>query len=412
MEIQPNKQTIFRNLRDGLSKSNDFEAYLAQKIVFDGREWTAGQFLYKYCFDEWQPFAYYVRDHFDSLSGQEKELAEKIKRVMEEGLTKPKYAYQFVKKGKSLGLFDADKQAFYQSLLTGSKRSVKGNPCLWHPVSQCQTAFVAYELSQMGMTEKQIESLMRHCEQEREKAEEKAIQNMPTQFTHNTVLPPEEMKKGKIDLFVRSDDQFLNFQKLAFIGEPGCFHAGLPFQSATSFRSWPRFNPDIVVFQIDREEAKKQISHSYTYLVDMAQKEDFRPCIPLWGGEPLEWVSVRPLKYTGVKKETLQDLMKQGKEIYLVPREEDWKAYIERNSAASPEEARAYLADLAAKKPKKVMKIDETFLAEYEAEFPSHEAERKKRRSDRIKGISLRLQRNNVRQKKANAQQPTRGAER
>ncbi|MBR3502535.1 MAG: hypothetical protein IKO06_06480, partial [Alphaproteobacteria bacterium] len=50
-----------------------------------------------------------------------------------------------------------------------------------------------------------------------------------------------------------------------------------------------------------------------------------QPCIPLWGGAPSEWVSVKNLSYsTDVEKETLQDLQKQGMKFYLVSDKKDW----------------------------------------------------------------------------------------
>ena len=391
MKLGKNKQNILNMLRAELKEASDFGAFLSQKITFDGRNWTAGQFLYKCCFDEFQPFAYYARDHFGTLTGPEKRLAEKIYAVIEKKLTNPQNAYQFIKKGETLDVFNGNtwKEAFYQNLFTGPERSLKDNPCYWHPVSRLQTAFVEYKLSQMGMTEEQILSLMEHCETEREKAEKKAIKNMPLQFVHNSVLPPDEIVGGKIDVFARSDDNFLNFQKFAFMGLPNTFHAGLPIHSAADFAEWPRFKSDTFVFQISADEAKKKIADSYNYYVGMRDRDTFRPCIPLWGGEPLEWVSVRPLKFTDVQKETLRDLTEQKKTIYIVPSPDDWKKYIEKTCGMSPKEARAYLAKLSHQYPDKVIKLDEKFLAEYEKEFPEYEAERKKCRQERIKKISL-----------------------
>ena len=176
MKLEQNKQDIYNKLHSELKETTDFSSFLSQKITFDGRDWTAGQFLYKYCFDEFQPFAYYARDHFETLTGTEKRLAEKIYAVMDKGLTIPKNAYQFVENGETLDVFNGNtqKEIFYQNLFAGPERSLKNNPCYWHPVSRLQTAFVEYKLAQMGMSEEQILSLMKHCEAEREKAEKKA----------------------------------------------------------------------------------------------------------------------------------------------------------------------------------------------------------------------------------------------
>ena len=388
MKRLPSKQTILRKLKKDLQKDVDFKAYLSQKIRFEGRVWTVGQFLYKACFDEWQPFAYYVRDHFSSLTGAEKELAEKLYLIVEKKLSNPQNAYRFIKEGGSLGLFDAEKEAFYQNLFANEGRSERGNPCYWHPVSQCQTAFIEYKLAQMGLNDSEIESLMTHCAKEREKAEKKAVRRMPKQFVHNTVLPPEEMRGGKIDLFVRSDDHFLDLQKLIFMGEPDTFHAGLPIHSSADFAMWPRFKSDTFVFQMSVDAAKRQICRSYNYQVDMTQKEAFRPCIPLWGGKPTEWVSIKPLRYISVQAESLRDLMERGKKIYLVPRKEDWKKYMEKTCSMSTKEARTYLVNLSRQYPGKVIRLDKEFLAEYEKEFPTYEVEQKKKRKERIEKIS------------------------
>ncbi|MBR6412933.1 MAG: hypothetical protein IKS41_07245 [Alphaproteobacteria bacterium] len=391
MVLEQSKQDIYNKLHSELKETTDFSSFLSQKVTFDGRDWTAGQFLYKYCFDEWQPFAYYARDHFEALTGTEKKLAEKIYAVIDKGLTLPKNAYQFIENGETLDVFNGNtqKETFYQNLFTGPKRSLKNNPCYWHPVSRLQTAFVEYKLAQMGMSEEQILSLMKHCEAEREKAEKKAIQNMPHEFVHNAVLPPDEMTGGKIEIFARSDDNFLNLQKYTFMGPPDTFHAGLPIHSVTDFAEWPRFKADTFVFQISVEDAKKKIVNSYNYYVDMQDKDAFRPCIPLWGGEPLEWVSVKPLKFTDVQKETLRDLIERNKTIYIVPSTDDWKKYMERTCGMSPQEAKEYLASLSKQYPDKVIKLDEKFLSEYEKEYSEHEAERKHKRQERIEQISL-----------------------
>ena len=405
------KADIFQKLKSDLNKNTDFDSYLSQKIIFEERDWTAGQFLYKYCFDEFQPFAYYARDHFETLTGPEKKLAEKIYTVMDKGLTNAQNAYQFAANGDTIDAFDgnARKEVFYQNLFAGSKRSVEDNPCYWHPVSRLQTAFIEYKLSQMGMTEEQILSLMKHCEAEREQAEAKAIQNMPKQFVHNTVLPPDEMTGDKIDIFARSEDNFLNLQKFIFMGPPDTFHAGLPIHSAAEFAEWPRFKSDTFVFQVTVDDAKKKIADSYNYYVDMRDKDAFRPCIPLWGGEPLEWVSVKPLEFTQVQKETLRSLTERGKTIYIVPSVDDWKQYIEKTCGMSPKEARAYLANLSRQHPEKVIKLDEKFLTEYEKEFPTHESERKKMRQERIEKISLKSSKkkeNNMKEQLQKASKP------
>ena len=173
------------------------------------------------------------------------------------------------------------------------------------------------------------------------------------------------------------------------MGPPDTFHAGLPIHSVTDFAEWPRFKSDTFVFQISVDDAKKKISNSYNYYVDMRDKDAFRPCIPLWGGEPLEWVSVKPLKFADVQKETLRDLIEKKKTIYIVPSADDWKQYMEKTCGMSPEEAREYLANLSSQYPDKVIKLDKKFLTEYEKEFPTHETERKKIRQERMEQISL-----------------------
>mgnify|MGYP003301523002 CR=1 FL=1 len=110
------KQEIFKNLKKGLQNNTDFEAYLSQPIEFDDRHWTAGQFLYKFFMDEWQPFAYSVRDNFDNLTGRERELGEIIYTIMNKRLDIPKNAYHFIKNNEMLDVFNGNgkKESYYQ----------------------------------------------------------------------------------------------------------------------------------------------------------------------------------------------------------------------------------------------------------------------------------------------------------
>ena len=321
----------FQQITAGLRQQDDFEAFLNKKIHFDNRDWTYGQFLYKHCFDKVQDFTYkcnaYVHGKpVENFGEPERKLAQKVAFLYSNDLAGPNAVLQ-EEKLKELDMFDGDKEkeSFYRNLFANSKHSADGNPCYWHPVSQYQTLVIENQLSQMGMSSEQIRSLMIHCQKEREKAEKFYQDNMPLQFVHNSKVTPEEMG-GVVQTRLRSVDTFITTQKYCFIAEPDSFHSGLPMQGNKEFRSWPRFSPKVMAFQMTADEFADKTQDSYNYQIDMSQKDSIRPCIPLYGGAPSEWVSVKDLNYLpDVQKETLVDLQKQGKKFYLIPDKNDWK---------------------------------------------------------------------------------------
>lgn len=321
---------IFQQITAEFAQQNDFEAFLNRKVYFDNRDWTYGQFLYKHCFDEVQKFTYKCKDYFDgkpvaNFGETEKNLAQKVAFIFSNNLAQPDGILQ-TEKLKELDIFNGDKEkeAFYQNLFANSNRSVEGNPCYWHPVSQYQTLVIENELSKIGMNTGQIRDLMVHCEKEREKAERFYKDNMPTEFVHNSKVPPEEMD-NTVQTRLRSVDSAITTQKYCFIAEPNSFHSGLPMQGDKEFKSWPRFSPKVMAFQMSATEFADKTKDSYNYKIDMSQRDAIQPCIPLWGGAPSEWVSVKNLSYSpDVEKETLQDLQKQGMKFYLVSDKKDW----------------------------------------------------------------------------------------
>ena len=364
-----NKEEIFNSLKAGLQNNGDFESYLAQTIQFDGRDWTAGQFLYKYYFDEIQPFNATVLQ--GKVAKEDEFLANKLKGIVEKGLVRPLDVYALSESGKlpDVDMFDGDKEkeAFYQNLFCGG-RSVPGNPCYWTPVSQYYTRFIEHRLSQMGMNPDQIKSLMVHCEQEREKAESKAIQNMPEQIIHNSPQPPDKLGKV-IQARARTEDNFLNLQKYCFVAEPDTFHSGLPLQAKINSLSWPRFAPKTIAFQLTPEEAKQAFKDSYNYKIDMNQRDSIKPVIPLWGGKPQEWIAKKDLSYhPNVEKETVQDLIAKGMELYLIPNKDDWNQLLAGKDNLSEQAATAYLAELAKRYPDKVIKVGPDFSKKKEDE--------------------------------------------
>lgn len=324
------ESAIFQQITTELAQQNDFEAFLNRKVHFDNRDWTYGQFLYKHCFDEVQKFTYQCKDYFDgkpvaNFGETEKNLAQKVAFIFSNNLAQPDGVLQ-IEKLKELDIFngDKDKEAFYQNLFANSNRSVDGNPCYWHPISQYQTLVIENELSKIGMNSEQIRDLMVHCEKEREKAERFYKDNMPTEFVHNSKVSPEEMG-NTVQTRLRSVDSAITTQKYCFIAEPNSFHSGLPMQGDKEFKSWPRFSPKVMAFQMSATEFADKTKDSYNYIIDMSQRDAIQPCIPLWGGAPSEWVSVKDLSYSpDVEKETLQDLQKQGMKFYLVPNKGDW----------------------------------------------------------------------------------------
>ena len=341
----------FQQITTELRQQDDFEAFLNKKVHFDNRDWTYGQFLYKHCFDKVQDFTYkcnaYVHGKpVENFGEPERKLAQKVAFLYSNNLAGPNAVLQ-EEKLKELDMFDGDKEkeSFYRNLFANTKQSIDGNPCYWHPVSQYQTLVIENQLSQMGMNSEQVRSLMIHCQQEREKAEKFYQDNMPSQFVHNSKVTPEEMG-GAIQTRLRSVDTFITTQKYCFIAEPDSFHSGLPMQGNKEFRSWPRFSPKVMAFQMTADEFADKTQDSYNYQIDMSQKDSIRPCIPLYGGAPSEWVSVKDLNYLpDVQKETLADLQEQGKKFYLISDKNDWKL-LEGAENLSEKEAESFMEQL------------------------------------------------------------------
>ena len=82
-------------------------------------------------------------------------------------------------------------------------------------------------------------------------------------------------------------------------------------------------------------------------MIDPKQNDSIHPNIPLWGGAPFEWVSTESLNYTDVQKETLQDLMRQGMKLYIIPDREVWKKKIQGKITSSDKEAFAFLEEMS-----------------------------------------------------------------
>lgn len=376
----------FRQIAAEFIMQNDFAAFLNKQIHFDNRDWTYGQFLYKYCFDKVQEFNYRCRECFennklDELSITEQRLAQKVAFLYSNNLAGPDAVLQ-TEKLKELDMFDGnkEKETFYQNLFTGSGRSVDANTCYWHPVSQYQTLVIENELSKLGMNSEQIRDLMIHCEKQREKAEKFYQDNMPLQFVHNSKVPPEKMG-GAVQAKLRPTDTWINTQKYCFIAEPDSFHSGLPMKGNKEFKSWPRFNPKVMAFQMSATEFADKTHDSYNYQIDMSQKDTIRPCVPLWGGEPSEWVSVKDLNYLpDVQKETLQDLQKQGMKFYLIPNKEDWKL-LEGAENLSEKEAEAFMEQLC-KEGKATLFPSKDEIEEYKKQITQAREETNKKQAE------------------------------
>lgn|GEM_PF-6567173 len=384
------KSEIFQQITTELAQQNDFEAFLNRKVHFDNRDWTYGQFLYKHCFDEVQKFTYQCKDYFDgkpvaNFGETEKNLAQKVAFIFSNNLAQPDGVLQ-IEKLKELDIFNGDKEkeAFYQNLFANSNRSVEGNPCYWHPVSQYQTLVIENELSKIGMNTGQIRDLMVHCEKERVKAERFYKDNMPAEFVHNSKVPPEEMG-NTIQTRLRSVDSAITTQKYCFIAEPNSFHSGLPMQGDREFKSWPRFSPKVMAFQMSATEFADKIKDSYNYKIDMSQKDAIQPCIPLWGGASSEWVSVKDLSYSpDVEKETLQDLQKQGMKFYLVPNKGDWDL-LRQAENLSENEAEIFMQKLC-KEGKATLFPSQQAIDEFKQQIiQARDAENKKQAGLRVK---------------------------
>lgn len=368
------KVEIFQHIISSLAHATNFERFLSQTFTADGRDWTAGQFLYKHFFDQIPAFNAAAAQ--GDIAPEDQSLADKLKTLHDKNLINPLKVYPLMEAGQlpDTNMFDGNraKETFYRNLFCNVQRSAPGNPCYWPPASQYYTRFVEHRLLQMGMSENQVMTLMVHCEREREKAEAVAKQTMPDQFVHNTRLAPDQMTGNRIQARPRTDDHFLNLQKYNFFAPPDTFHAGLPIQGQVPSLSWPRFSPKLFAFQMTPNQALTAFQDSYNYQIDMNQRDSFRPIIPLWGGRPNEWVSTRDLTYNShVEKETVGDLMAKGISLYLVPNLQVWEQLMAGQDTLSEAEAQKYMAHLATKYPDKVIKLGPDFLNRYQEKHPT-----------------------------------------
>ena len=352
--MQNKKDIIFQKINSLFQKTEekDFNVFLNKTFSFEGRDWTYGQFLYKYHFDRVAEFTYRHREKpKNDLEEKELNLVKKGLIIMgKTDLWKPDSVTTKPKQVKDMGVVlfsgDVDKRNTYQELFASTKRSTEGNPCYWHPVAQYQFLVIEHKLSQMGMSPEQVHALMVHCETKREEAEKNYKKKMPSVLIHNSPRSEKEMGKT-IQARLRYVDSWINTQKYCFVAEPGVFHSGLPIQGENEFISWSKFRPKVLAFLMSEDEFKEKTKNgSYNYTIDMSQKDTIQPCIPMWGGPPFEWISTKDLKYTDVKKETLADLIDQGMQFYLVPQKEDWKTLLREKGSVSEKEAKKYLENL------------------------------------------------------------------
>ena len=355
----------FNKIKIDFEKNKDFAVFLNETFSFAGRKWTYGQFLYKYFFDEVSKFSYYLKKNEkhpkklqSELSPEKLKLAKKLEFLIKNNLIIP--GAVFDEKIKNFDMFDGneEKKNFYTELFTGG-RSTKENPCYWHPVAQFQFLYIEEQLmSKMGMNEKQVRTLMQHCEKKREDLEKYYLNHKPKQFMHNSIKPPEKMG-DKLPTNLRCVDNWINMQKYCFLtAAPYSFHAGLPIKGENGFIAWSRFKPEVVVFYQTPESFKEKIKTSYNYKV--TQTDSIRPVISLWGDGPYEWVSTESLNYdkNDVQKETIDDLIKQGKKFYLISDENLWKNGLVGASNLSVKQA-SELLDTLCKKGKATLYMPE-----------------------------------------------------
>lgn len=320
------KETILNQIRASFQTQKDFDSFLNTTVQFEGRDWTYGQFLYKHCYDGVQNLLFTARDNPSTLSQKELDLAQKGKFLLDNRMCSPDAVHKKdVIEQANLWNGNTEKETFYRNLFANPNRSTPNNPCHWPPWSQYQFLVIENELSKYGMNPEQIQSLMVHCEKEREKTEKFYQEHKPEQFVHNSPVPPEKMG-GEIKANLRSLNNFTSTQKYCFVAEPNSFHSELPIQGDNWWVSWPRFKPKVSAFRMTEDEFKEKTKNgSYNYMIDKAQNDSIHPNIPLWGGAPFEWVSTESLHYTDVQKETVQDLQKQGMKLYVIPDKEIWE---------------------------------------------------------------------------------------
>ena len=345
-----NKEEILNQIKESFQKQGDFDSFLNMTVQFEGRDWTYGQFLYKHCYDGVQNLLFAARDNPSKLSQQELDLAQKGKFLLDNNMCGPNAIHKKdVIEKVNLWNGDTTKEEFYKNLFANPNRSTPNNPCYWPPWSQYQFLVIENELTKYGMNPEQIRLMMIHCEQEREKTEKYYQEHKPEQFVHNSPVPPDRMGK-EIKANLRSVDNFTSTQEYCFVAEPNSFHSGLPIQRGNNgWAAWPRFKPKVLAFCVTEENFEKETKTSYNYMIDSKQNDSIRPNIPLWGGAPFEWVSTESLNYTDVQKETLQDLVKQGLKLYIIPDKEIWKKKIQGKTGVQEKEVQAFLDEMVKK---------------------------------------------------------------
>lgn len=418
----PSRNCRYNQIKTKLQKLESdeqaFKRQLSTSFEYQGREWTYGQFLYKYFYDQFEPLlklpgydkskkkevaereqlitscnlADYTQtenkeealqevDKLEEFIRRSSEIKSELdKKIIAEQKEKgrkleyvdPSELYDYLQRHPetdlSFGLISKEKADFYYNLLIHNASSQqteqkKNNPEYLHPLFFMYTSFIESRLKKMGFSEQHIKWFMEHCQEKRKEQEKKSKTDLANmEMTHASLYDLDHIEPKP-----RADDQGVRLSKFAFVCEKGHFHPGTPVKNGGNrFRLYPRFNPQVMIFQVKRGRELESFSDAFIYSIAQAENSKITPVIPMWGGPPMEYVSKEPLSFEGREKETLLDLIRKGKDIYIFTGNDDdrRKLFASIPAEMSPELINGTLKRLSQTKKfrGKIRKVNREFL--------------------------------------------------
>ncbi|MBP5160525.1 MAG: hypothetical protein ILP11_00515 [Alphaproteobacteria bacterium] len=319
------KADAFRKIQNVLNAVADFDVFL-NRVLHNcaGRDWTYGQFLYNYLYEEIQATLDNLKARKGAYTPAERALAGKF------FLVKDAIRLGYEKDQKVDVFDDRNKQAFYERLLNPGQYSVRGNPSYWPAAGRVRFLVVEHLLkTQLGLSDAQVRQLVQHCVDKRNQS--------PKRLPNKLVTCSSRPVDKTIAAFICNVDTLEQEQKQTFMtdGEDkeSFFPAGLPIKGENACL-WPRTNKArLFAFNYAGQTVKEAIQSfekankpTYKYTVDRRKIKKLRAVVPLWGGKPYEYVSPFDLSYTDCEEISLQDLgQKYHKKIYLINNASAWE---------------------------------------------------------------------------------------
>ncbi len=333
---------------------------------------TQDQTLCKALYDEFKGFGFYARQNYDRLVGEERELADLLKKIQSEFDPATEWSVRSGKKTKLLtDVFqNKEKEVFYQKLMVGDwGRNQRDNFCFLPTAGQFMLLFMEKKLiKNYGFDENGVRLFFIGLDKKRRALERQTVADMPSGLYHASNLSPQDLSCSEDDLpeilpKPATDDNFHMLARFVFCAEKGSFYPQLVLQGADSC-FWPRFKPKTVVVNMSEEDFIKASVPAFLYHLDMTDKTAYKPCIPLWGGHAEEWVAVRPVRFFRVEKETVTDIVRKGVRIYFIPDQNDFQKWSYEGRVAdkkvsdfTAKETQTYFDRLAREYPDKIKRF-------------------------------------------------------